>query len=454
MVADSYLNLSPKSSTAHQALVDAIKFILDHQNTKPQFFDDNVDLSYTTDFWKNRIYTNVDGKVKLNRKELETSVFEFLSQGLISGDVYVEGADSYADYRSELLSWSECEKYLDEYCEQVGIPNNPVEMVEVLKKEMMEKAEYVDQNYHNIPDFVISNDEVPSIKKYEPKPSSESAQKLESIIKSRMPERSLLDVLSNSEFYVNWTAECGPLDGSEPKLDNPVEKYILTTFAKGTGLGLSQTSRHIRNEVSARTLSRVNKKHFSIKSMNKSLTKIIDCINQFEILKAWGDGKRCAVDGTMEDISDNNIIAEPHFRYRKKGGVAYHHVSDNYIALFSTFIQCGVWEAIHIIDGLLKNASEIQPKIVHSDTQGQSLPVFAFAYLFGITLMPRIRHWKNLKIYKLEKGSKFKNIDDMFSDAWINWNLITTHWQDLMQVIISVKMGKVSSAFILNKLNS
>ncbi|MCF6768550.1 Tn3 family transposase [Thiotrichales bacterium 19S11-10] len=446
--------IDPKSSTAHQALINALIFILDHQNDKPKYFNNDVDLSFATEFWKNRIHTNVDGEVKLNRKELETSVFEFLSKGLNSGDVYIDGANNYADYRAELLPWDECKKHLNEFCQQVNIPNNPLEMVKILKKDLIEKAEYVDQNYHNIADFIISDEGIPCIKKYDPKPASESAQKLESIIKSRMPERSLLDVLSNSEYYVNWTAECGSLDGSEPKLDNPVEKYILTTFAKGTGLGLNQTSRHIRNEVSPRILSRVNQKHFSIKSLNKSLTKIIDCINQFELPKAWGDGKRCAVDGTMEDINDDNIIAEPHFRYRKKGGVAYHHVADNYIALFSTFIQCGVWEAIHIIDGLLQNASEIQPKIVHSDTQGQSLPVFAFAYLFGITLMPRIRHWKNLKIYRPEKESKYKNIDDMFCDAWINWDVILTHWQDLMQVIISVKMGKVSSSFMLNKLNS
>ena len=69
---------------------------------------------------------------------------------------------------------------------------------------------------------------------------------------------------------------------------------------------------------------------------------------------------RGAGDGTFADIHDDNLISEQHFRYRQKGGIAYHHIADNYIAIFSTFIQCGVWEAIYIIDGLLKNASEIQ----------------------------------------------------------------------------------------------
>jgi hypothetical protein len=39
----------------------------------------------------------------------------------------------------------------------------------------------------------------------------------------------------------------------------------------------------------------------------------------------------------------------------------------------------GVWEAVCILDGLLKNRSDIQPDTVHADTQGQSTPVFGLA---------------------------------------------------------------------------
>ena len=49
------------------------------------------------------------------------------------------------------------------------------------------------------------------------------------------------------------------------------------------------------------------------------------------------------------------------------GGIAYHHISDTYIALFSHFIPCGVWEAVHILDGLLKNTSDILPAEGHAD---------------------------------------------------------------------------------------
>ncbi|MDF2704459.1 MAG: hypothetical protein K0R62_111 [Nonomuraea muscovyensis] len=82
-----------------------------------------------------------------------------------------------------------------------------------------------------------------------------------------------------------------------------------------------------------------------------------------------------------------SIISWPtSIRYGGFGGIAYHYISDTYVAPFSRFIPCGAWEAVYLIEGLLANASDIQPSTVHADTQGQNFPVFALATLFGFDL--------------------------------------------------------------------
>ncbi|MBI3605555.1 MAG: Tn3 family transposase, partial [Nitrospirae bacterium] len=105
------------------------------------------------------------------------------------------------------------------------------------------------------------------------------------------------------------------------------------------------------------------------------------------------------------------------------------------------------------IEGLLKNKSDIQPDTLHADTQGQSEPVFGLSYLLGIDLMPRIRNWKDLKFYRPSKKVRYTHIDPLFSDV-INWKLIETHWEDMMQVVLSIKMGKISSSVLLRKLGN
>jgi hypothetical protein len=63
-----------------------------------------------------------------------------------------------------------------------------------------------------------------------------------------------------------------------------------------------------------------------------------------------------------------------------------------------------VWEAVHILDALLKNRSEIQPDTLHADTQGQSEPVFGLCRLLGIKLMPRMRGLSDAVFYRPAKS--------------------------------------------------
>jgi TnpA family transposase len=112
-----------------------------------------------------------------------------------------------------------------------------------------------------------------------------------------------------------------------------------------------------------------------------------------------------------------------------------------------------VWEAIYVIEGLLKAGLSAEADTVHADTQGQSATVFAFTHLLGIKLMPRIRNWKNLTLFRPDKAVKYKYINRLFGDS-VDWNLIERHWQDLMQVALSIYAGKISSATLLRKLGS
>jgi len=123
------------------------------------------------------------------------------------------------------------------------------------------------------------------------------------------------------------------------------------------------------------------------------------------------------------------------------------------VALFSHFIPCGTWEAVYIIDGLLKNQSDIQPERIHADTQGQSTPVFALSYLLGIQLMPRIRNWQDLIFYRPSKSAVYQHIDSLFKDC-IDWSRIANHWYDLLRVVLSIQTGKVASSILLRKLGN
>lgn len=135
--------------------------------------------------------------------------------------------------------------------------------------------------------------------------------------------------------------------------------------------------------------------------------------------KHWGSGQRAAADGTKWDVYKHNLLSEYHIRYGGWGGIGYYHVADTYISLFSSFIACGVWEAIHILDGRLENRSEICPDTLHAGTQGQSEPVFGLAYLLAIQLLPRIRkRYGAPGISPMTASARRMRSQDLSGTAW------------------------------------
>jgi TnpA family transposase len=351
------------------------------------------------------------------------------------------------------LNWEECDLLVEDYLQELKFPNSAEKFVALLKDNLLQMARKVDKLYPKLPDFIIDETGVPVLKKVPTIKPTKKTSKLLDKIRRRMPERSLLDTLCLTHHLTGWAYEFGHISGVDSRLDNPIERYILNAFCQGTGMGPSQGAKHIKNStVTAHMLSWINRRHVTPKQLDRSKDRLINYSQHFLLTTAWGDGRRCAADGTLRNIYEDNLIAESHFRYNAKGGIAYNHISDTYVALFSTFIPCGVWEAVEIIEGLLKNDSAIKPDTVHADTQGQSTVVFGLSYLLGIKLMPRIRNWKELTFFRPNK-EKYKNIDSLFGEE-IDWNLIKTHWEDLLQVVLSIKQGKISSSFLLKKLTT
>ena len=98
----------------------------------------------------------------------------------------------------------------------------------------------------------------------------------------------------------------------------------------------------------------MNAQHITTEKLDTAIRDIINEYSRFSLPFIWGSGKAAVADGTHYELYENNLMGERHIRYGGYGGIAYHHISDTYVALFSQFIACGVWEAVYILDGLLE----------------------------------------------------------------------------------------------------
>jgi TnpA family transposase len=443
-----------EAATKDRRLLDALDVVLANENRKAEWIADEVDMAFASERWRRLVRRSHGHGNPTNRRMLEVCVFSHLASDLRSGDVCIDGSESFSDYRKQLLSWDECKLQLPAYCERVGIPDSAEELIDALQKLLADTANEVDAAFPELRDDVsIGPQGEPVLRRVTAKEVPASAVALQSAIESRVAPRNLLDVLANIEHWTGFTRHFGPLSGNDPKLRNARERYLLTVFAMGCNLGPNQAARHLSNGVTPHQLSFVHRRHMSLEQLDQACRDLAELYLRLELPKLWGDGKKVAADGTQYDFYEQNLLVGLHFRYRRMGAVAYRHVADNYIAVFRHFIPPGFHEAVYVIEGLLKAGLSTQADTVYSDTHGQSETVFAFTHLMGIQLMPRIRNWKDLKFYRPDKGTRFKHIDRLFSDT-VNWAVIRENWKELMQVAISIQAGRIASPILLRKLSN
>ena len=443
-----------ESATQDTRLLHALDFIKKHRKSRKQYLPADIDLRFMSTRWRLFIHVRNSDGIQLDRRSLEVAVFTHLAEALQGADLYIVGSEAYSDYRKQLLTWEECQAKLPDYCNSLELPATGSALVSNLREQLSSLAKRVDKQFPESSEFTIDNDGVPHLKRQPAAAKPDNLDAFKKEVYSRMPERHLLDVLKHVQHWTNYAKHFRPPSGSDPKITGPMSRYLFTVFGFGCNLGASQTARHAPDNIHRQTLRRINIKHVNATKLEAALEDVQDKYAQFELPKLWGDSNVAIADGTHIPLRKNNLLGEQHIRHDGYGGIAYHHISGEYIALFSHFISCGVWEAVYILDALLLNKNSVyQPDTLHADTHGQSEPVFALAHLLGIKLYPRMRTWNDVAFYRPDRQIKYRHIDSLFTKT-VDWDLIERHWQDMMQVVLSIQAGKVLPSMLLRKLNS
>lgn len=208
-----------------------------------------MELSWVPDAWWRWISPKrKKGTIpkEINRRHFEACVFSRVTLELKAGDLYIEGSEKYADYRKQLITWDEYEEELTEFCEQVNLPSSGSDFIQKAQQEFKQVARQTDQSIPKNEQVKIENGEV-MIKKPKKKKLPPKLKELERYIAERLESVNVLDMLADTEYWLNWTRFFGPVSGHEAKLKNEVERYLTNAFCYGCNLGPTQTARSLGN---------------------------------------------------------------------------------------------------------------------------------------------------------------------------------------------------------------
>jgi TnpA family transposase len=454
-------NLNIFSSSEDKSIETALHFIKHYRSSHKDWIEitDNdeipVDLSLLSQQWFKLVTGLKKGEpvAKIHRHYYEIAVLYVLMGDLNCSDAYVKDAYVYDDPNKQFISWEKFYENVDEYCELSGLPTNRNQLIEQLKTKLHETAQKVNDNYHDNVYLVINEEGKPALKKLPANKTHPELDKIKKAVMAEMPVISIVDAMVDVERWLNLSVFFKPLSGQESKIANYSPRFIATSLSYGCNLGPTQTERCLP-QFSRKQIAWVFHHHVTEQRLIKTSNQVVNGYNLFELPKRWGPGDSASVDGTFWDMYSQNLLAAHHIRYGRYGGVGYYHVSDQYIALFSNFISSAVHESVYLLDGVVENDSDIKINKVYGDSWAQSEVLFGLSFLMCIAIMPRIKRFKHLHYYKADPKDFFEHIQNLFTEKPIDWELIRTHYYDMLRVVISIQKGKVKSSTILRRLCS
>ena len=157
----------------------------------------------------------------VDQRYFKIYLFSCVMSELKSGGLFIEGSEKYGDYGNQLISWEEYQTSIDAYCEQTGFSADPDVVIAELKKRLTSSIQSVDDSFPSNESVSIENGQ-PIIRKLTKKEKPKGLDTIERLLAQRIPECNIMDVLSDTEHWLNRTQHFSPVSGYESTLKNGI----------------------------------------------------------------------------------------------------------------------------------------------------------------------------------------------------------------------------------------
>ena len=387
----------------------------------------------------------VEGGV-LNRRLYETAVLATLRNKLRSGDVWVERSSNYRRFDSYLLPAAAVSPIADE----LGLPATADEWLATRGRELDARLKRFAQRLQRGQiEGVELRDNRLHIAQLKALTSTEG-EALASRLDGMLPRVRITELLHEVNRATGFaSAFTNFRTGGSCENESALLAAIL---ADGTNLGLTRMAQASEG-VTRDQLVWSADAYIRPETYNAALTRIIDAQHRLPISAVWGAGTTSSSDGQFfRSGKRGNIAGDVNAKYGVDPGFSFYtHVSDQHGPYHVRVISAATHEAPYVLDGLLHHGTSLKIDTHYVDTGGVSDHVFILCALLGFRFCPRLRDFPDRKLACIEALTTYPGLQSLFGRR-IKVDVIREHWNEVVQLVASLKAGTVAPSVMLKKL--
>lgn len=383
-------------------------------------------------------------------------VVERLHQALRRRDVFVRRSERYGDPRAELLRGEAWEQVRDSVARALERATDP--QVELARWQQQLAAAYTEVST-NLPRNsalqVLEEDGQPyvSLSALAAQTESDQLRTLRAQLAQRLPQVELAALLLEVDAFTGFArAFTHAADGQPAAPDLPLS-ICAVLLAQACNIGLKTVA---RAEVPALTLphlSWVQQNYLRVETLTAANARLVDAQALLPLAQAWGGGEVASADGMRFVVPVRTIHAGWNRKYfgSERGVTYYNFTSDQFTGFHGIVIPGTLRDSLFILAGLLEQQTSLDPREIMADTHGYSEVVFGLFSLLGFRFSPRLADLPDQRFWRMSKEDDYGDLNDL-SRHVLNTRLIAEHWDDMLRLAGSLKLGKVKATAVMRTL--
>ena len=444
------------NNTVHRPVIEALDVLKANRDSRQQYYNaDDVPLEGIVSAKLHDVVMeqDKDGNNRVNRINYEICVLRALRKRLRTKEIWVEGADRYRNPEQDLPA--DFDDKRDSYYAMLDMPKDVAVFIEQIQSALRQGLKTLNIGLPDNPKVRLRQQGKNLIHlsplEAQTEPPNTAALKRE--IGRRWSDVELIDIVKEVDLRVNFTSAFRTT-ASREALDPALlqRRLLLCLFGIGTNVGLKRVASQQPN-VSFEELRYVKRRFVQKEALRAAISEIVNGTFQIRHPAIWGDATTaCAADSKKFGAYDQNLMTEWHARYGGRGVMIYWHVDTNSTCIYSQLRRCSSSEVAAMMEGVLRHCTDMEIERQYVDSHGQSEIAFAFSYVLGFDLLPRLKAIAKQKLSLVDSAdaAQYPNLDPILTRA-INWELIRQQYDEIIKYTTALKLGTAEPEAILRR---
>jgi TnpA family transposase len=376
-------------------------------------------------------------------------LFQFLKRR----EVFVRRSTRYTDPRGQLLQGIAWQDVKADVCRSLGLSEQPKGSLETMSRSLDEAYKRV---VRNLPENQLVRMELengvltPKITPLKALPESASLKDLARSVEARYPEIPLPELLleiNARNGFVTAMLEQGEV---EPVVVDVATSVVAVLVAQACNIGLNAVANEYHPALKLARLQWVKQRYVNADAISSANAKLVEDHQTLELTKAWGGGEVASADGLRFVVAARSIYTAPNKKYfdSRRGVTHYALTSDQYTMLHGVVVTGTLRDSLVILGTVLEQPTNLKPMEIMSDTAGYSDVVFGLFHLLGYQFSPRLADIGKARYWRVSRNADYGALNDVTKNR-IDTALIAEHWEDILRLIGSLKLGAVKAPDIM-----